>query len=66
MALKSRNFRGRIFIALRHGLLPQRDEQNQPWPQFWNEHSPRTTRGLLHLIRKQIKAASESGEDGVQ
>jgi uncharacterized NAD(P)/FAD-binding protein YdhS len=63
MALKSGNFRGRIYIVSRHGLLPRRHEQLALWPQFWDEYSPRTTRGLLRLIRDEARLASESGND---
>ncbi len=38
-------------------------QQSWPWPLFWNDKSPRTTRGLLRLIRDQVSAASATGVD---
>jgi uncharacterized NAD(P)/FAD-binding protein YdhS len=63
MALKSKAFRGTIHVLSREGLIPSRHQQTKPWPVFWNEQSPRTTRGLLRLIRNQVAAASEKGID---
>ena len=66
MALKSKGFRGVIHVLSRQGLFPRprrhigRDES---WPSFWNERSPRTTRGLLRLVRCQVQAAAEKGVD---
>ena len=37
--------------------------QDESWPLFWNETSPRTVRGLLRVIRRQIQAAAERGID---
>jgi uncharacterized NAD(P)/FAD-binding protein YdhS len=63
MALKSKAFRGTIHVLSREGLIPSRHQQTKPWPVFWNEQSPRTTRGLLRLIRNQVAAAAEKGID---
>jgi uncharacterized NAD(P)/FAD-binding protein YdhS len=63
MALKSKAFRGTIHVLSREGLIPSRHRQTKPWPLFWNENSPRTTRGLLRLIRDQVAAAAEEGID---
>jgi uncharacterized NAD(P)/FAD-binding protein YdhS len=63
MALKSKAFRGVIHILSREGLVPSRYQQTQAWPLFWNERSPRTTRGLLRLIRDQVDSAEEKGTD---
>ena len=63
MALKSKAFRGTIHVLSREGLIPSRHRQTKPWPLFWNENSPRTTRGLLRLIRDQVDAAAEKGID---
>lgn len=63
MALKSKAFRGTIHILSRRGLIPSRHEPTKPWPLFWNETSPRTTRGLLRLIRDQVSAGAEKGID---
>jgi hydroxyacylglutathione hydrolase len=61
IALRERGFRGAIHILSRHALLPQAHKATAPWPPFWTEQSPRTIRGLLRLIRTQVKAAEESG-----
>jgi uncharacterized NAD(P)/FAD-binding protein YdhS len=63
VALKSEGFAGHIHILSRRGLLPQPHRQEPPWPQFWNEQSPRTVRGLLRLVRSQLRAASDAGCD---
>lgn len=63
IGLKSKGFAGRIHILSRRGLIPQRHQQTRPWPQFWDQRCPRTTRGLLRLIRQQVKTASEAGVD---
>jgi uncharacterized NAD(P)/FAD-binding protein YdhS len=63
MALKSKGFRGTIHVLSREGLIPSRHQQTKPWPVFWNEQSPRTTRGLLRLIRNQVAVATEKGTD---
>lgn len=63
LALKSEGFAGHIHILSRHGLMPQTHRQAGQWPQFWNEQSPRTMRGLLRLVREQVRAALEAGSD---
>jgi hydroxyacylglutathione hydrolase len=61
ITLRGRGFRGTIHILSRHGLLPQAHKATAPWPPFWTEQSPRTVRGLLRLIRTQVKAAEKAG-----
>jgi uncharacterized NAD(P)/FAD-binding protein YdhS len=63
IALQARKFQGQIQIISRHGLIPQRHEATEPWPQFWQEGSPRSVRGLMHLIRNQVRAAAAKGVD---
>jgi uncharacterized NAD(P)/FAD-binding protein YdhS len=63
VALKSEGFAGHIHIFSRRGLIPQPHRQTDPWPQFWDEQSPQNTRGLLRLVRDQVRAASEAGVD---
>jgi uncharacterized NAD(P)/FAD-binding protein YdhS len=63
LALKAKAFTGNIHILSRHGLVPQRHQVVTPWPQFWNEQSPRTVRGMTKLIRDQVLMASEMGID---
>jgi uncharacterized NAD(P)/FAD-binding protein YdhS len=64
MALKSKGFRGVIHVLSQKGLFPRPRRQqrpDEPWPMFWDETSPRTVRGLLRLIRSQVKAAADKG-----
>jgi uncharacterized NAD(P)/FAD-binding protein YdhS len=63
ITLRARGFRGAIHIFSRRGLLPQVHKAAVPWPPFWTEQSPRTVRGLLRLIRTQVKAAGKAGSD---
>jgi uncharacterized NAD(P)/FAD-binding protein YdhS len=66
MALRSKGFHGIIHVLSRQGLFPRarrQTRQDESWPLFWDETSPRTVRGLLHLIRNQVKAAAEKGTD---
>ena len=66
MALKSKGFRGAIRVLSRKGLFPRARRQQrpiEPWPVFWNERRPRTVRGLLRLIRSQVRAAEKKGID---
>ena len=59
MALRSKKFKGTIHLLSRKGLLPRRARPAEVWPCFWDEHSPRTTRALLRLVREQIELAAE-------
>jgi uncharacterized NAD(P)/FAD-binding protein YdhS len=63
IALCSKGFRGKIQMLSRRGLLPQAHLQTGTWPQFWNEACPRTVRGLMRLIRNQVRAAAKAGLD---
>lgn len=63
IALQARKFQGQIQIISRHGLFPQRHQATEPWPQFWHQGSPRNVRGLMHLIRDQVRAAAAKGVD---
>jgi uncharacterized NAD(P)/FAD-binding protein YdhS len=63
LALRAREFRGTIHLLSRHGLLPQPQQSAAPWPAFWNDESPRTARGLLRLVRQQVRIAHRSGAD---
>jgi uncharacterized NAD(P)/FAD-binding protein YdhS len=62
-ALDARGYRGTIHILSRHGLMPQRHKEACQWAQFWNEDSTRTARGLLRLIRDQVRIAGAAGMD---
>ncbi len=66
MALKSKGFRGIVHVLSRQGLFPRarrHERQDESWPLFWNATSPRTVRGLLRLIRSQVRTAAEKGVD---
>jgi len=63
LALRAREYRGTIHLLSRHGLLPQPHRAAAPWPRFWNEESPRTARGLLDLVRQQVRLAHQAGGD---
>jgi uncharacterized NAD(P)/FAD-binding protein YdhS len=57
IALRGRNFSGTIHVLSRRGLLPRQHKPSPAWPPFWDESSPRTARGLIRLVRAQVKAA---------
>lgn len=63
IALSAKGFRGRIHMLSRRGLLPFSHKQKDPWPQFWNQGSPRTVRGMMRLIRDQVRLAAAEGKD---
>jgi uncharacterized NAD(P)/FAD-binding protein YdhS len=59
--LRARGFEGTIHTLSRRGLLPQTHQAFVPVPLSWNKNFPRTTRGLLRLIRAEIHAATVQG-----
>jgi uncharacterized NAD(P)/FAD-binding protein YdhS len=59
--LRIRGFRGTVHIVSRHGLLPQPHKATDACPPFWDESSPKSTRGLLSLVRKQVWQAGQAG-----
>jgi uncharacterized NAD(P)/FAD-binding protein YdhS len=63
IALHSDGFAGHIHMLSRRGLLPQPHGPKHAWPQFWNERSPRTIRGLLRLVRAELRAAADANYD---
>jgi uncharacterized NAD(P)/FAD-binding protein YdhS len=62
-ALRGQGCSGTIHLLSRRGLLPQNHEATVTWTPFWDEHSPRTVRGLLRLIRTQVEAAQRLGNN---
>jgi uncharacterized NAD(P)/FAD-binding protein YdhS len=54
--LRARGFEGTIHILSRRGLLPQKHNAI-PFPPFPIDEAPRTVRGLLRMIRTQVRAA---------
>lgn len=61
LALRARDFRGTVHILSRRGVIPEWHEPVKPWPSFWDKNAPRTTRGLLRLIRQQVRLATAQG-----
>ncbi len=59
--LRIRGFRGKIHVVSRHGLLPQPHRATDACPPFWDDSSPKSTRGLLSLVRKQVREAEQQG-----
>jgi uncharacterized NAD(P)/FAD-binding protein YdhS len=59
--LRGERFPGTIHILSRHGLLPQPHKATDACPPFWNETSPRSTRGLLRLVREQVQEGRQQG-----
>src|SRR5262249_57924691 len=57
LALRAHEFRGRIYVLSRRGVIPEWHQKEQLWPQFWDENSLRTARRLLRLIRQQVVLA---------
>ena len=60
--LRARGFEGTIHMLSRRGLLPQRHAA-VPFPPFPTEDTPRSIRGLLRLVRIQVKKAEERGSN---
>jgi uncharacterized NAD(P)/FAD-binding protein YdhS len=61
IALHARGYKGKIHILSRHGLIPLAHRQIISWPRFWDDHSPRSARGLMRLIRNQVDCADAAG-----
>jgi uncharacterized NAD(P)/FAD-binding protein YdhS len=59
--LRLRGFQGTIHVVSRHGLLPQPHKATDACPPFWNESSPKSIRGLLSLVRRQVRQAEQQG-----
>lgn len=62
LELRAQGFEGTIHVLSRRGLLPQRHAA-VPSPPFPMENAPRTVRGLLRLIRVQVRKAEERGSN---
>jgi len=60
--LRARGCEGTIHILSRRGLLPQRHNAI-PFAPFRIDDAPRTVRGLLRMIRSQVKAAEARGSN---
>jgi uncharacterized NAD(P)/FAD-binding protein YdhS len=62
LELRARGFEGTIHILSRHGLLPQRHAAI-PFPPFPIDDLPRTARGLLRLVRLEVKKVEARGSN---
>jgi uncharacterized NAD(P)/FAD-binding protein YdhS len=61
LQLRVQRCRGTIHVVSRHGLLPQPHKATDACSSFWNESSPRSTHGLLRLVREQVRHAQQQG-----
>lgn len=61
--LRHRGFVGTIHILSRRGLEPRSHKAHLRWPTFWNPRSPKCIRGLLRLVRDQVREAEQKGVD---
>jgi uncharacterized NAD(P)/FAD-binding protein YdhS len=63
ITLRAGGFDGTIHMLSRHGLLPQVHRPAEPRSASWDNTSPRTARGLLRLVRKQVHEAATQNVD---
>jgi len=63
LSLRERNIPGTIHMISRHGLLPQQQKPRAQWPAFWNGAFPQTARGLVRLVREQVREAEKQNVD---
>jgi uncharacterized NAD(P)/FAD-binding protein YdhS len=62
-SLRDRNFSGTIHMISRHGLLPRHQQPRAQWPAFWDRSFQPSARGLLRLVREQVRKAEEQNID---
>ncbi|MBN3950604.1 MAG: FAD/NAD(P)-binding protein [Nostoc sp. NMS7] len=56
VALHQQGFQGQIHTVSRHGLMPFKHKSTAAYPAFINvETAPKTARGLLHLVRQELR-----------
>jgi uncharacterized NAD(P)/FAD-binding protein YdhS len=64
VALQEQGFQGQIYAVSRHGLMSHPHKVTLPYPAFIKpEAAPKTTRGLLHQVRQEVRAAEVQGQD---
>ena len=63
VALKSKGFKGQIYIISRRGLVPQPHRVATPWRDFWEPNWPHTIREWVRLVRREVENASAKGWD---
>lgn len=58
VSLHQQGFQGQIHTVSRHGLMPFKHKSTAAYPAFINlETAPKTARGLLHLVRQELRQA---------
>lgn len=58
VALHQLGFQGQIHTVSRHGLMPFNHKSTATYPAFIDvETAPKTARGLLHLVRQELREA---------
>ncbi|HKR84334.1 MAG TPA: FAD/NAD(P)-binding protein [Terriglobales bacterium] len=63
LSLRHGGFSGTIHMLSRHGLLPRPQNSRTQWPAFWDGASAQTARGLVRLVRTQVRKAQEQNID---
>lgn len=64
VALREQGHAGKIHVVSRHGLLPHPHKFTKPYPAFLDlETAPNTIRGLVRVVRREVKNAIASGYD---
>ncbi|MEH1910499.1 MAG: FAD/NAD(P)-binding protein [Nostoc sp.] len=62
VSLHQQGFQGQIHTVSRHGLMPCSHKSTNPYPAFIDvETAPKTARGLLHLVRQELREALTQG-----
>lgn len=62
VALHQQGFQGQIHTVSRHGLMPCSHKSTTPYPAFIDgETAPKTARGLLHIVRQELREALTQG-----
>ncbi|MEH2373196.1 FAD/NAD(P)-binding protein [Nostoc sp.] len=64
VSLHQQGFQGKIHTVSRHGLMPFTHKSTAAYPEFINlETAPKTARGLLHLVRQELRQALGHAQD---
>jgi uncharacterized NAD(P)/FAD-binding protein YdhS len=63
LSLRERNFSGTVHMISRHGLLPRHQKARAQWPAFWKLAIPQTARGLIRLVREEVRQAEKQNID---
>jgi uncharacterized NAD(P)/FAD-binding protein YdhS len=63
LALYAAEFKGRVYMLSRRGLMPKLHRPGKKWPTEWTQDLPHTARGLLSAVRLEVCQAISSGGD---